>query len=77
MDSGPLLRPNGWVRWVVWGLIVDEVLGILAFTSYVPSLIPTSTGLAVQDVLWVLAYPLVPLTNMLSPLFSLLSAQRH
>jgi hypothetical protein len=56
---------------VVWALVVDEVLGILAFTSFVPTLMPTATGLEIQDALWLLAYPLVLITNLLSPLFSL------
>ncbi len=59
-----------WTRlagWLVWALIIDEILGILAFTSYTTFLLPNRTGLTLQYVIWILAYPFVVMTNGLSP----------
>ena len=57
----------------MWALVVDELLAILAFTSYVPFFLPNSIGFAIQTALWALAYPLVGITNLLTPpLFALI-----
>ncbi len=54
-------------RWLVWALIIDEILGIFAFTSYTTFLLPNRTGLTIQHAIWILAYPFVVMTNALSP----------
>ncbi len=50
-------------------ILADEVVAILAFTSYIPYFIPNSAGLALQAALWALAYPVVFATNSLTGVF--------
>jgi len=54
------------VSWLALILLADEVLAILAFTSYVPYFFPGSGGLALQNALWTISYPIVFVTNSLT-----------
>ena len=56
--------------WVSLAIVADELLAILAFTSYVPYFLPNSFGLAIQNGLWAASLPVVLLTNVLGALFS-------
>lgn len=58
------------LSWIALALLVDEVLAIIAFTSYIPYFFPDSFGLALQDSLWALAYPIVLVTNLLTGVFN-------
>ncbi|HUI00122.1 MAG TPA: hypothetical protein VLU99_02055 [Nitrososphaerales archaeon] len=58
------------LSWVALAILVDEVLSVVVFTSYIPYFFPSSVGLSVQNALWALSYPVVWLTNALTPVFA-------
>jgi len=65
-----LLKRKG-LGYLAIALTVDEILGIVAFTSYVLFALPTPGGLFLQSAIWAASYPLALLTNWLEPLVSL------